>query len=165
MPRQASSSVVNPPKALISLSEMAEQLGMSRGHFYTMVEEGFFLSPIFLIRNKRPCFTAEMAERNRLAKEFGIGVDGSTRIFYRRRRAEIGAAGPVQATSSSRRRQTAGNQFTEMVGTLAALGLTATSDQVALAVADLFPQGVETFEESDVIRAIFRHLRRSESVR
>lgn len=148
-------------REVISIREMAERLGLSRGRFYELVEEGFFLPPIFLLANRRPAYAAEMARRNEVAKMVGIGVNGAPRVFYRRR--EI----PATQTSGPRTRSNARpirreDRLAPIKGAMVSLGLSnVTDEQVAAAIAELFPSGLEGLDEGDVIRAVFRHLRRS----
>lgn len=148
-------------REVISVREMAERLGLSRGRFYELVEEGFFLPPIFLLSNRRPAYAAEMARRNEIAKMVGIGVNGAPKVFYRRRETPATQSSGPRSSSNARstRRE---DRLTPIKRALVSLGLSNVADeQVAAAVAELFPSGLDELEEGDVIRAVFRHLRRS----
>lgn len=143
-------------KAAISVSEMCLMLEISRSHFHWHVERGTFHAPIYLVRNKRPFFTAEMADENVRAKETGISVNGDYVIFYTKRTpSENGGA--TKKTASQKLQK-------ELLRGLRSLGLNnATDQQVNAALAVCFPQGTDGHDETEVLRTVFRHIKRSES--
>src|SRR5262245_66039216 len=73
-----------PMKAAMSVSSQCRLLKMSRSHFYWHVKRGTFHAPLYLASNKRPYFTAAMAEDNLKARESGVGVNGDYVLFYER---------------------------------------------------------------------------------
>ena len=137
--------------AYLTVSAHVAQLSISRARFYDLVAEGFFLPAIFLLANKRPAYTAQMAERNKIAMMTGIGLNGQPKVFYRRRQGD-GAENEQPRRRSRRsasRRNRSDAMLTNLVDSLRALGLTNVSqDQVATAVAELFsrvpPAPIET---------------------
>ena len=158
MPTRSTAETSNVP-AYMSVAAHVRQLNMSRGRFYELVAEGFFLRPIFLTANRRPAYTAKMAERNILAKTAGIGMNGEPRVFNRRHDGE--QVEQRQSRSNGRQRQSSG-PLGHLVASLRSLGIEAVSEeQVSQAVAELFPDGIGDCEQGNVIRAVFRHLRRS----
>ena len=158
MPARSIPETSNSP-AYMSVAAHVRQLEMSRGRFYELVAEGFFLRPIFLTANRRPAYTADMAERNVLAKTAGIGLNGEPRVFNRRHNGE--QVERRRGRSNGRRRQSDGH-LGHLVASLRSLGVEAVSDeQVAQVVTELFPEGTGECDDGDVIRAVFRHLRRS----
>lgn len=142
-----------PQKAAISVAEMCRLLEISRSQYYWHVERATFHPPVYMIKNKRPYFTAEMAQQNIEAKETSIGVHGQYVIFYAKRApASPGAPKGGKANHS------------RLVTSLKSLGLEkVTSELVEAAMRSCFPDGAAGQEEAHVIRTIFRHLKRSES--
>jgi hypothetical protein len=141
----------NPMKAAISVSSQCRLLQMSRSQYYFHAKRGTFHSPLYLASNNRPYFTASMVEDNLKARETGVGVNGEYVIFYERREAEAKnePTKPVIDVES-------------LVDGLKTLGLNAvTTDQVEAAVKASFPSGTEGQEESNILRTVFRFLKRS----
>ena len=150
--------------AYMTVAAHVRQLGMSRGRFYELVSEGFFLPPIFLTASRRPTYTRVMAERNLLAMTIGLGVNGQPKVFNRTRRAngERADTGHRPSRQQNDRQRHSNGQLGQLVASLRSLGIDGASDeQVGQAVAELFPDGMSDLAEGDVIRAVYRHLRRS----
>jgi hypothetical protein len=150
---------------VMSVSAHVEQLAMSRSRFYELVYEGFFLPPVYLLANRQPFYMTDVAERNRLAKETGIGVDGQVKVFYRRRRD----ASPVASKASKPKRDKrnakgTGGLCAEVTAAVKSLGMTSiTEEAVAEVISTLWPAGPADTDEGDIIRAVFQQLRRSGS--
>ncbi len=147
----ATTKLENPMKAAISVSSQCRLLQMSRSQYYFHAKRGTFHSPLYLASNNRPYFTASMVEDNLKARETGVGVNGEYVIFYERREAEAKnePTKPVIDVES-------------LVDGLKTLGLNAvTTDQVEAAVKASFPSGTEGQEESNILRTVFRFLKRS----
>jgi hypothetical protein len=107
--------------------------------------------------NGRPYYNASQVEDNLKAREMGIGVNGEFVIFYER--GEPGSAGPTKATAKSK----ADN--TDLIESLQSLGLTnLTAAVVEKAVAECFPKGTAGHDEQDILRTVFRHLKRAGTV-
>jgi len=135
----------------VSVSSHCKQLGMSRSQYYWHVKKGTFHAPLYLTSNNRPYLTASMVEDNLRARESGISVKGEYVIFYERQ----------QSTTKSPIRKPKGNHSSLMDG-LRNLGLTAiTTDQIESALAITFPSGTGGQDEANVLRTVFRHLKRS----
>ena len=147
----ATTKLENPMKAAISVSSQCRLLQMSRSQYYFHAKRGTFHSPLYLASNNRPYFTASMVEDNLKARETGVGVNGEYVIFYERREAAAKnePTKPVIDVES-------------LVDGLKTLGLNAvTTDQVEAAVKASFPSGTEGQEESNILRTVFRFLKRS----
>jgi len=124
---------------------------MSRSQFYWHVKKGTFHAPLRLASNNRPYFTASMVEDNQKARETGIGVDGEYVIFYERQARE-----GKQPETNSR------SSHPSLIQGLKSLGLSAvTTEQMQSALAACFPKGTNGHDETAVLRAVFRHLKRS----
>src|SRR5690606_23753159 len=106
--------------------------------------------------NGRPYFNASQVEDNIKARELGIGVNGGYVLFYQR------DASPTLATTPPKSKPTQG--YTALMDGLSALGLTGlTTTIVAGAVEECFPKGTAAQEDNDILRTVFRHLKRSGS--
>lgn len=138
----------NPMKAAVSVSSLCRVLLMSRSQFYFHVKRGTFHAPLRLTSNNRPFYTAAMVEDIIKARETGIGVNGEFVLFYERQpKAEVKDAKP---------------DHTALLEGLAALGLTSTTaQQVEAALAVCFPKGTAGQDEANVLRVVFRHLKRA----
>lgn len=143
-------------KAAISSSQMARLLKMSRSQFYAHVRKGTFHSPLKL-PNSRPYFNASMVEDNLKAREMGVGVNGQYVIFYER--GEPCCSGPSKPTPRPKA------DYSDLIESLSSLGLTGlTTAIVENAVADCYPKGTAGQDENDILRTVFRHLKRAGTV-
>ncbi len=141
----------NQPKAAITVSRMCSLLGMSRSQFYWHVKRGTFCAPLRLT-NGRPYFNASQVEDNLKARELGIGVNGEYVLFYER----------TDEALKPRETQPLKADHNELLDGLHALGLTSvTAKQVAEAVAACYPKGTCNVDENDILRTVFRHLKRA----
>jgi hypothetical protein len=151
-------------KAFVTLSELAEDiLGISRARLYELIERGSMPQPIYDLRTRRPLFDQTLQRQALAVRQTGIGVDGSVVIWYRRNRQTPAAS---SSTPSRARQRTSSSQrsYAELVSNLQSLGVSNADERsVAAAVAECFPNGIETQQDSDVLRVLFRHLRRRES--
>lgn len=139
-----------PIKAVISVSSLCRLLKMSRSQFYWHVKRGTFHAPLYMTRNKRPYFTASMVEDNLRARETGVGVNGEYVIFYERL-----ATGTKNEGKKSKANRSA------LLDGLGSLGLVVTDEQLETAIAACFPNGTNGQDEANVLRIVFRHLKRS----
>ena len=139
----------SPLKAAVSVAVMCRLLKMSRSQFYWHVKKGTFHAPLYLTSNKRPYFTASMVEDNLRARESGIGTNGEYVIFYERQPSTKIPAKPKVDHSS-------------LLEGLRSLGIASvTNDQIEAALAVCYPTGTSGQDEANVLRAVFRHLKRS----
>jgi len=137
-------------KAAVSVSSQCRLLKMSRSQFYWHVKRGTFHAPLYLASNKRPYFTASMVEDNLRARETGVGVNGEYVIFYER-----------QPKSEGKKPRA---DYSALLSGLGSLGLNGvTTEQLEAALAACFPKGTSGQDEANVLRVVFRHLKRSGS--
>lgn len=140
-----------PLRAVITVSSMCRKLGMSRSQFYWHTKRGTFHVPLILPSNKRPYFTASMVEDNLKARETGIGVNGEYVLFYER----------LPTVTKIEAKKPKANHSALLEG-LASLGLTGiTNEQIEAALAANFPKGTADQDEANVLRIVFRHLKRA----
>ena len=164
MPRNDPTAVAHPPdfgqSAVISVSAMARQVGLSRARFYDLVEQGVFPPPIYMVSNRRPFFSSELQQRCRQIRASGIGWDGRLVLFYSPRRS-----GTATTTGSPTRPRQAKHtkhdaQLASLRAALEGLGLADLNDgRIADALAICFPDGWKGQEQGVVIKAAFRQLR------
>lgn len=141
----------NQLKAAITVSEMCSILGMSRTQFYEHVKRGTFHQPLRL-SNGRPYFNASQVADNIKAKELGVGVNGEYVLFYTR--SESPKERPTEPLQKL--------DLNELLSGLQSLALSGLSTkQVSDAVTVCFPKGIDSVDENDILRTVFRHLKRS----
>jgi predicted DNA-binding transcriptional regulator AlpA len=140
-------------KAAISVSKMCSLMGMSRSQFYAHVRKGTFHAPLKL-PNGRPYYNASQVDDNLKAREMGVGVNGQYVIFYER--GEPCCLGPSKPVPKPKA------DFTDLIDGLSSLGLTnVTTAIVEKAVTDCYPKGTTAHDENDILRTVFRHLKRA----
>lgn len=140
-------------KAATSVAEMCRLLGMSRSQFYLHVKRGTFHEPQRL-GNGRPFFTASQVEDNLKARELGVGVDGQYVLFYDRK-----SKGESETAEDKPKADISG-----LVQGLKSLGLVVTTEQAEAAVEACYPKGTGNADETNILRTVFRHLKRAGSV-
>ncbi|WP_237225495.1 helix-turn-helix transcriptional regulator [Rubinisphaera sp. JC750] len=141
------------PKAAITVSEMCRQLGFSRSQFYWHVRRGTFHSPLKL-SNGRPYYNASMVEDNLRAREMSIGVNGEYVLFYER----------SESSEPAKPEPKPKQDHTDLIEGLQALGLiNINTAKVNKAVEFCFPTGTAGCDENDILRTVFKHLKRAEA--
>src|SRR5689334_7961606 len=75
-------------RAAVSVTQMAQMVGLSRASFYTHVEQGHFLKPLYPNGSRRPLYTANMQRQNLEVRATQLGVNGDYVLFYERRPPE-----------------------------------------------------------------------------
>ena len=148
------------PRAATSVSQMARMLGLSRARFYELIHRGVFLAPVYSTANRRPLYTAEMQQRNLDVRRTQRGINNEYVMFYERQK-------PSQVERSTRqtgRRADRNGQHNGLIHGLRSLGMDATGSQIEQAMAACFPDGFEGTNESEVLRTVYRHLRRLQTV-
>ena len=141
----------NPMKAATSLSSLCRLLKMSRSQMYVHIRKKTFHAPLRLASNNRPYFTASMVEDIIKARETGVGVNGEFVIFYER-----------QPNTKKIEDKKPKADHSALVEGLSLLGLTnVTTEQVEAALIACFPKGTTGQDEANVLRTVFRHMKRA----
>ena len=146
-------------KVIVNVAEMARMCGLSRARFYQLVKEGVFPPPLYRIDNQRPFYVETIQEICLEVRRRNCGINGRPVMFYARR------FGPT-TTPKRKRTPTAkkNNRYADLVQGLKALGLASVStEQVEVAVKELFPDGIHKLDSGEVMRAAFLHLKRQDS--
>ena len=141
-----------PTKAVVSVVEMAEMVGLSKSRFYTLMDEGVFPKPVSFAATKRPVFDFDTQKRVLDVRRTGITADGRPVLFNRKLTK---TRKPVQGRNSL----PDSTEFVDLTDALKSLGLTTTNAAVAQAIAELFPNGDwKDGDQGEVIRQVFLHL-------
>lgn len=145
------SSSKSSPKAVCSVSDLAQSLGMSRSRFYQLVEAGIFPPALYDLRSKRPFYDFPLQERCREIRNSGIGYNNNLILFYSPRKQK---ATPASKPSSSQNEHTQ-----EIQEALSQMGLEASTKDVSNALKKLCPKGIDR-DMGEVIREVYRALKR-----
>ena len=145
-------------KAVVSVTEMARMVGLSRARFYQLVKRGTFPAADQDQLTKRPCYFEATQRLILEARRRNCGVDGKPILFYSRRRDLGQTKAPPRPT-----KQPKNNPFADLIDGLGQLGVTATVAQVEPLVKELFPSGTDGVAPGEVIKAVFLRIRRQNS--
>ena len=148
---------------ILSITQMAQLLNLSRSRLYQLTNENIFLPPIYGAseKSKRPYYTAELAQRNIEVKRNNVGVNGKICMFYSSRNNS-----PLLTHKKKSKGNKSINDFTEdnhqdLREGLAALGLSNVSDgQIESALKKSFPQGIGNIEQGEILKAVFLSIKR-----
>ncbi len=138
-------------KPIISVTEIANNLNLSRARFYQLLEQGFFPKPLIDERSKRPYYDLELQQKCLKARQSGIGVDGSFNIFYSPRKNNTNLI-------NSKKCKKTNSIHNEFADTLKSMGLDCSVKDISSALSKLFPEGIKELEHGVVIRDLFRFL-------
>ena len=149
---------------VLSISQMAKLLNLSRSRFYTLVSENIFLPPIYSPENKRPFFTQEIAEKNLQVKKNNVGINGKIVLFYSSRNNSSLPAHKKKSRKNKLENNSTGDNHQDLKEGLAALGLSNVSDaQIESALKKSFPQGTENIPNGEILKAVFLTIKRQNS--
>jgi len=144
-------------KAVVTVSEMARMVGLSRARFYQLQKAGVFPSPLYDVKTRRPIYDEELQRICLEVRRRNCGVNGKPVLFYSRR---MPFTAPRKVTAKPPKNE----QYGGLIDALQALGLVSvTKAQVGAAIKEVYPQGTAGMDEAEIIRAIFLHLRRKNS--
>lgn len=142
-------------KSVVSVTEMAKMVGLSRARFYQLVRKGTFPTADEDSLSKRPCYGEGKQRQILEARRRNCGCDGKPILFYSRRR-DLGQS----KTAARPAKQSKITPFIELIDGLAALNLNATVAQIEPIVKELFPSGFEGVDRGEVIKAVFLRIQR-----
>ena len=146
-------------KAVVTVSEMARMVGLSRARFYQLQGTAFPL-PVYDIVTRRPIYTEEQQRVCLEVRRRNCGIDGRPVLFYTRRPGALSTPRTCKRAIGSPKN----DQHNRLIDALKALGLSSvTPAQVASAISELFPSGAAGVEQGEIVRAIFLHMKRRDS--
>lgn len=144
----------NQIKSIVSVSEMARMVGLSRQRFHQL-RGTTFPEPDYAPSTNRPFYNQEKQEVCLSVRQRNCGIDGKPILFYARRN-DVGIPRKTRRPSASKPKS---NKHDQIVESLKALGLqSATSSQVNAAMKNLFPDGTKSVDEAEIVRTVFLHL-------
>lgn len=154
-----------PPPSVISLSAMASLCRLSRSRFYELVAEGIMPPPVYDLHTKRPLYPKELQELCLQVRSSNIGINGRYILFYGDTQLSVSAT-CTPSRRVSRRVSPATESFAALKEGLQSLGLSNLTDQkIKDAVKAAYPNGTTGIDEGEVLRSVFRSLRRQQTVR
>jgi len=132
----------------ITLQELCEMLGISKGRYYTLQRRGIFPAPQRTSSN-RPVFDQTLTQQCVEVVRSRVGINGEPILFNRK---------PAQERSKKRPASVKG-KHDDLIASLASLGLSVTKEQVAAVVHSL-PNAGADLDEPALIKAVFLTLKK-----
>lgn len=143
-------------KAVVTVAEMARMLSLSRARFYQLMGTAF-PEPCRNEQSGRPHYTEEQQKVCLEVKRRNCGVNGKPILFYARRGGSMPSPPRKPRTAKAKPKK----EHVAIVEAVKSLGLVSvTDDQVGAAIKVLFPGGIESVGQGEVIRGVFIHLQR-----
>lgn len=150
-------------KAVVSVTEMARMVGLSRARFYQLKEAGVFPQPKIDDISGRPVYDQELQRQCVHVRRTNCGINGKPIVFYSRRR-DFGTIKAVSPKKPPKEKTLV--KHAELIAGLKSLGLAAvTANQVDAALAEVFPQGTAKVDPPEVLRAVFVSIQSRDSTR
>ncbi|MCK4625664.1 MAG: hypothetical protein KAV00_10165 [Phycisphaerae bacterium] len=151
------------PQDIITVSEMARRVGLSRARFYELMREGCFPEPSRNPRTNRPFFNRDQQKRCLQVRKTHCGINGQAVMFYGR--CPDGVTPPKRPRPTSAPRSKRAHEkrdeavLTRLRTGLAQLGITSASDaDIRCALADGFPDGHHDADLATMLKAVFDRL-------
>ncbi|MEQ8853585.1 hypothetical protein [Gimesia sp.] len=151
-------NVNKPSKSIVSVSEMARMVGLSRQRFHQLRGTAF-PEPEYDPETKRPYYDLEKQQICLEVRQRNCGIDGKPILFYARRND----VGVVRKPRKQKTVKSSNGKFDHIAESIRALGLKTDSGKLAEAIRVLFPDGIKNTDEAEVIRAVFLQLKQSEN--
>ena len=153
-----------PSKDIVTVSEMARMLGLSRARFYQLLKDGIFPRPSRNTKTKRPFLTREQQQICLGVRRTHCGVNGKSVLLYASTQTDISAV--LRKTATKKKQQVRTRQakrqdplFTELRRGLLQLGLAEITDaQVQSALVVTHPDGHTNTDTSTLLMDVFGHL-------
>jgi hypothetical protein len=128
-------------KAVFSVTEVINELGLSRGRFYQLQKMGVFPKPL-RSSPKRPFYPPDLRQKCIDIRKTGIGYNGQPTVFYNLRKDKS-----LSQLSYER-----------LTDALLQMNKNVTPDAVKKAVNALYPNGLPPeYDEGGVIRDLYRY--------
>lgn len=132
-------------------------VGLSRARFYQLQKAGIFPPPERDAETGRPFYSEEQQKVILEVRRRNCGVNGKPILFYARRV-------PLPPTSPRPRKAATTkptNEYADLIAMVNELGEARwTPAQVTSAINEVYPHGTAGVDQSEVVRAVFLHLRR-----
>lgn len=144
-------------KAIVTVTEMARMVGLSRSRFYQLVDAGVFPQPVYYVSTRRPIYVEEQQQVCLEVRRRNCGVNGRPVLFYARGHRQPTTTKPARTTKPATRPTP---DHGDLLDGLSALGLAATVAQVGAALAVAYPGGTDGLDRGEVLRQVFLFLKR-----
>jgi hypothetical protein len=145
-------------KAVVTLAEMARMLGLSRARLYQLQRSGSLPLPVYDIVTRRPVYVEEQQRICLEVRRRNCGIDGKPILFYAHRLPAPAKVRPIKVAPNKTR------DISGLIEGLNSFGWTiATAAQIERITKELFPNGTGGIIQSEVLRAVFLHLKRKNS--
>lgn len=150
-------------KVGVSITEMSKMLGFSRSRCYQLIEAGILYPPIFDTKTRRPFFPPEIQQKNLEIRKQNCGMNGKPILFYAKRFASEPVIKKIP-TKINKSKSQKDPIVDRLMSDLKSLGLDGpNSVQIALALKNCFPAGINQVAEPEVLRSVYRYLKRQYS--
>ena len=147
-------------KVAVTVAAMARMVGLSRARFYQLMKAGAFPSPLKKPETNRPFYSEDLQLICLEVRQRNCGIDGKPILFYARRYNSA----PPRAKIPKPKEEAKRGDVSALLDGLNALGLTTvTGAQIQRVTEELYPNGTEAMDQSQVLRAVFLHLKRQDS--
>lgn len=144
-------------KSAVSVTEMAQMVGLSRARFYQLVRSGTFPAAECDPVSKRP-FYGEGPQKVCLeVRRRNCGIDGKPILFYSRRRG----TGAKLAKRPAAKAKAGPGEYDDLIDLLNSAKITATPSQVGAAVKAAYPGGTAGIDAGVIIGKIVPLIRRN----
>jgi len=139
-------------KSIVSVTDMAKLVGLSRQRFGQLVRQGVFPSPDRDDTSGRPLYNSEKQQQCLLVRQTHTGINGKPILFYSKRRD----TGAKRVTTQAKTRKADAT----IIQQLSELGIHVTVKEVETASAELFPAGTSSVGSEVRLKTLFLHFRR-----
>ena len=143
-------------KTVISVSDMAKMVGLSRPRFYQLVGTTFPW-PLYDLKTRRPFYNEELQQICLKVRRRNCGIDGKPLMFYSRR---LQTAPTTRRTPKPPPKRANGDNYSHLIDGLKSLGLVVVPAQVTMAIKEIYPNGLGEVAQGEVLRAVFLHIKR-----
>ena len=150
-------------KAVVTVTEMARMVGLSRARFYQLQEEGVFPPPVYDVQTRRPHYTEEQQKVCLEVRRRNWGVNDRPVFFYSTGPLANGRPPRIRKRSQQAGRGEPEELDPELVELVQTVEPRATAAQVRAAVRQLHPNRPPSPDDGQAVRAIALHVRRQNS--
>ncbi len=149
-------------KEVVTVTEMARMVGLSRARFYELSRQGVFAPPSRNPMTDRPFYSREQQERCQEIRRTHRGDNGRTILFY-----SVAPKTPASSERSVRRppksskRPRRDSRIDGLREGLVQLGMREISEaRIRAALAAEWPDGQDDVEPATLLTAVYRSLKR-----
>jgi len=147
-------------KVVLTISDTARLVGLSRSRFYTLMQQGVFPMPLYLIATKRPFFDERLRDECLEVRRTGLGINNQPILFYPRRVGPPTTRSSKSSLRGKKKTPATNPRVLRLIELLKGLGVESLSPQSVTAVlSDCFPNGADDKADHELVGPVYRHLR------